>query len=54
MHYATPATKVPLDPLEKFLKEMGQHESERVPSLKITKTNLPDETKVVVLDYQRD
>ncbi len=54
MHYATPATKVPLDRLDKFLKEMGLHEAETVPSLKITKTNLPDETKLVVLDYQRE
>jgi L-ascorbate metabolism protein UlaG (beta-lactamase superfamily) len=54
MHYATPATKVPLDQLDKFLKEMGVHEAETVPSLKITKTNLPDETKLVVLDYQRE
>jgi L-ascorbate metabolism protein UlaG (beta-lactamase superfamily) len=54
MHYSTPATKVPLDRLDKFLKEMGLHEAENVPSLKVTKTSLPDETKVVVLDYQRE
>ena len=54
MHYATPATKVPLDRLDKFLKEMGMHEVETVPSLKVTKTSLPDETKLVVLDYQRE
>ena len=34
MHYLTPATKIPLDRLEKFLKEMGLHEAESVPSLK--------------------
>jgi L-ascorbate metabolism protein UlaG (beta-lactamase superfamily) len=54
MHYLTPAAKVPLDRLDKFLKEMGLHEAETVPSLKVTKSNLPDETKVVVLDYQRE
>jgi len=54
MHYSTPATKVPLDQLDKFLKEMGMHEAETVPSLKVTKTSLPDETKLVVLDYQRE
>ena len=54
MHYSTPATKVLLDPLNKFLKEMGMHEAETVPSLKVTKTSLPDETKLVVLDYQRE
>jgi len=54
MHYSTPATKVPLDRLDKFLKEMGMHEAETVPSLKVTRTSLPDETKLVVLDYQRE
>jgi L-ascorbate metabolism protein UlaG (beta-lactamase superfamily) len=54
MHYSTPATKVPLDRLDKFLKEMGMHEAETVASLKVTKTSLPDETKLVVLDYQRE
>jgi L-ascorbate metabolism protein UlaG (beta-lactamase superfamily) len=53
MHYHTPATKVPLDRLDKFLKEMGLHDAEAVPSLKISRSGLPDETKVVVLDYQR-
>ena len=54
MHFHTPATKVPLDRLDKFLKEMGLHEAETLPSLKITKSNLPDETKLVVLDYQHE
>ena len=54
MHYFTPATKVPLDRLDKFLKEMGLHEAETVPSLKVTKSSLPDETKLIVLDYQRE
>jgi L-ascorbate metabolism protein UlaG (beta-lactamase superfamily) len=54
MHYYTPVAKVELDRLDKFLKEMGLHEAETVPSLKVTKSSLPDETKVVVLDYQRE
>jgi L-ascorbate metabolism protein UlaG (beta-lactamase superfamily) len=54
MHYRTPGTKVPLDPLDKFLKEMGLHETEHIASLKVTRSGLPDETKVVVLDYQRE
>jgi L-ascorbate metabolism protein UlaG (beta-lactamase superfamily) len=54
MHFHTPATKVPLDKLDKFLKEMGLHEAETVPSLKISKSGLPEETKVVVLDYQHE
>lgn len=53
MHYATPATKVSLDSLNKFLKEMGLGKTESQPSLKVTRSGLPDETKVVVLDYQK-
>jgi len=33
---------------------MGMHEAETVASLKVSKTSLPDETKLVVLDYQRE
>ena len=54
MHYQTPAAKVDLDKLEKFLKEMGLHEHVTVPSLKVSRSGLPDETKVVVLDYSRE
>jgi len=54
MHYHTPANKITLDRLDKFLKEMGLHEAESVASLKVSKSSLPDETKVVVLDYQHE
>jgi len=54
MHYHTPAAKVTLDHLEKFLKEMGLHEAETVPSLKVTRSSLPEETKVIVLNYQKE
>ena len=54
MHYYTPAVKVELDQLEKFLKEMGLHDANTLPSLKINKATLPEETKVVVLEYQRE
>ena len=53
MHFSTPDTKIPLDSLNKFLKEMGLGKPETQPSLKITASGLPDETRVVVLDYQR-
>ena len=54
MHYATPASRITLDPLSKFLKEMGLKEIEKVPSLKVTSvTSLPEETRVVVLDYEQ-
>ena len=54
MHYYTPAAKVPLDKLDKFMKEMGLHEAETMPTLKVSKSALPEETKVIVLDYQRE
>ena len=55
MHYKTPAAKVELDPVERFLKEMGSQKAmdEVQPKLTVTRTTLPDETKVVVLDYKK-
>lgn len=53
MHYATPDAKVNLDSLNKFIKEMGLSKPAPQPSLKITRSGLPGETRVVVLDYQR-
>jgi len=52
MHYSTPATKLPLDSLNKFLKEMGLSKLDPQASLKVTRSGLPDETHVVVLEYQ--
>ena len=53
MHYATPDAKLKLDSLDKFMKEMGLGSTEKQPSLKVSKSGLPDETHVIVLDYQR-
>ena len=53
MHYALKDVKLPLESLDKFLKEMGLGALERQPSLKVNRTSLPDETHVVVLDYQK-
>ena len=50
---STDAAKIKLDPLNKFLKEMGLGKVESLPSLKATRSSLPQETKVVVLDYQQ-
>ncbi len=54
MHYSTPDTKLSLDSLNKFLKEMGLGKQETQPSLKVTRSGLPEETRVFVLDYQRE
>lgn len=53
MHYHAPGAKVELDRVEKFLKEMGAHDAEAVPSLKITRSALPEETRVILLECQR-
>jgi L-ascorbate metabolism protein UlaG (beta-lactamase superfamily) len=53
MQYSTSDSTLKLDPLSKFLKEMGLAEVEKVQSLKITSAgSLPEETRVIVLDYQ--
>jgi L-ascorbate metabolism protein UlaG (beta-lactamase superfamily) len=54
MHYSTPDVKLPLDPLSKFLKEMGVGKPESQASLKVSSSSLPEETHVTVLDYQRE
>ena len=52
MHYATKDGKLKLDSLDKFLKEMGLSKTETEPSLKVIRSGLPQETRVVVLEYQ--
>ena len=52
MYYSTPAVKVKLNSLSQFLKEMGLSKNvETEPSLKVTKSSIPEETRVVVLSY---
>jgi len=53
MHYATPDSKIKLDDLNKFIKEMGLGKQEAQPALKVTRNSLPSETHVVVLQYQK-
>lgn len=52
MHYQTPASAIKLDTLNKFIKEMGLDKTEALPSLKVTKSSIPEETRVVALEYQ--
>ncbi len=57
MHYATPdLKKMQLDSLNKFLKEMGlgANAVQKQPLLKVNRSQLPEETHVVVLDYQSE
>lgn len=51
MHYALPKLKIKLDPLDKFIKSISK-KPEVVDKLVIRKNNLPDETKLIVLNKQ--
>ena len=52
MHYRTPALKWELDPVDKFLKEMGINQASPQPKLSISRSNLPENTQVFLLSYQ--
>jgi hypothetical protein len=53
MHYQTPHLKgMELDPVDRFLKEMGVNGIEPLPFLRLTAGGLPEQTQVVVLDYE--
>ena len=53
MHYSVPRTIPRLDPLEKFLKEMGIHEVEQTyTTFKVPAADkLPEDTKIVILEH---
>lgn len=53
MHYKTKALNVKLDPVSKFLKEMGLSSVATHDSLKVTKSTLPEETQVVLLECKQ-
>jgi L-ascorbate metabolism protein UlaG (beta-lactamase superfamily) len=50
MHYSIPGIKLDLDPLDRFLKEMGVTASEPQPKLSVQASSGEYETKVVVLE----
>ena len=49
MHYQIPKLKVDLDGVDRFLKEMGVSDPKEESSLKISTSNLPEETETVLL-----
>ncbi len=53
MHYKTPVEKAKLETVAKFLKEMGLDPTASQQELKVFKSGLPEETQVVLLDYNR-
>lgn len=52
MHYALPGLAVDLDPVDKFLKEMGVSKVQEEDTLKLTAGNLPEQPQVIVLRPQ--
>ena len=51
MHYKTPALNRELEPVGRFLTEIGVKEVNSQPNLSCTKSNLPASTQVFLLDY---
>jgi L-ascorbate metabolism protein UlaG (beta-lactamase superfamily) len=51
MHYKTPKEEARLHTVNKFFKEMGLTPPPSLPELKVTKSSLPDETQIVLLDW---
>ncbi len=51
MHFKTPVVKRELEPVEKFLKEMGITQVTAQPKLSINRSNLPARMQVFRLDY---
>ena len=50
MHYSLPGLTITLDPVSKFLKEMGVAKADPEGTFKITKSSLPEETQIVLLE----
>jgi len=53
MHYKTSAINRELEPVEKFLKELGITEVNPQPGLSLNKSNLPASMQVFLLEYPR-
>jgi len=53
MHYATDASTAKLEPLDRFLREMGVGAATPQQRLSVSRSGLPHETQVMVLDYKR-
>jgi L-ascorbate metabolism protein UlaG (beta-lactamase superfamily) len=53
MNFRTDADKGKLDPLDRFLKEMGAKNPDPHQKATITRSSLPDETQLLVLEYKK-
>jgi len=53
MHYKTEDSTLELDSVDKFLKEMGVSRIQQDTVLKVTKSGLPEQTQIMVLECSR-
>jgi L-ascorbate metabolism protein UlaG (beta-lactamase superfamily) len=53
MRYQTDGSALPLDPLDPFIKQMGQSAPAPQAKLTVTRASLPESTQVIVLDYRK-
>lgn len=54
MHYRTEALQgFDLDPVDRFLKEMGINSIQEESVLRVSSSSLPEQTQVVLLDYRQ-
>ena len=53
MNYKTDAERDKLGSLDRFLKEMGAKSPEHHAKLTVTRSSLPEETQIMVIDYKR-
>ena len=51
MHYKTTALTKELEPVDKFLKEVGVKERVSQAKLSVNRSTLPSSTQVIILDY---
>ncbi|MBN1284258.1 MAG: MBL fold metallo-hydrolase [Anaerolineae bacterium] len=54
MYYKTPKLSLELQPVDKFLKEMGVTQLPEEASLKVTRPTLPEQTQVVLLENRQE
>jgi L-ascorbate metabolism protein UlaG (beta-lactamase superfamily) len=53
IRYQTDAAAMPLDSIDPFIKQLGREAPQPQASLSVTRSNLPEETQLVMLDYRK-
>jgi L-ascorbate metabolism protein UlaG (beta-lactamase superfamily) len=52
MHFQTDVERMKLDPVDRFLKEMGAKATEKHAKIAVTRSSLPEAAQVFILDYK--